>query len=379
MDPDTLEVIPEGVPTSCVESQEVAFSWFSYPVRYNRKAGTLRRTAPYPMLKDFYHGTADDFNQLLPHRVFHSVMMYSWADMQEEITLNDIFNSLNMNQDIQATLGKEPIYQRATSSDSITNGNAAGGIPAGIVGLAEAVSNPFHVWVALTCVIANGVVFYYCLKSARHVYHTDRVQRWVTSGRRKVRKPSVDERVGCAEEVEVPLQDVISRSIPQVNEVAEESQAVIQIKINGQAGSFLFDSGASISLVAPSFLHALGTAFTYSSDINALSVNGDPLLIVGEVMLSVGVGSNPWIDHTFKVFPNCKHDGILGIDLIEKFGPTLIDIRNRRVKIGHEWYRFRSSNGQIKLKVAVLETTNVPARTMVVLEGTLSITVQEGT
>ena len=71
-------------------------------------------------------------------------------------------------------------------------------------------------------------------------------------------------------------------------------------------GFFLFDSGASISLVASSFLRSIGTAFTYSMETNATRVNGDPLNIVGNVQLRIRIGTVS-VNHLFKVFPDCKH------------------------------------------------------------------------
>lgn len=99
--------------------------------------------------------------------------------------------------------------------------------------------------------------------------------------------------------------------------------------------------------------------------------------IVGEAELTFVVGSTTALQ-TFKVFPNCEHDGIIGIDLIELIGPATIDTKNRRLKLDGTWVPFKGTNRAVKPKVAALETVKAPPRAMVVLQGKSAIPAEFG-
>lgn len=94
--------------------------------------------------------------------------------MQGEITLNEIQANLNIRKKVDTALGRAVMLRRFQSGSQ--HGTIVPDVvTAGVVRLAEAVSNPFHMWVSITCLVINLLAFYKYVMSGKQVYRSGRI------------------------------------------------------------------------------------------------------------------------------------------------------------------------------------------------------------
>lgn len=109
--------------------------------------------------------------------------------------------------------------------------------------------------------------------------------------------------------------------------------AMLQIKLNKQPTKALLDTGATISLIHPDLLETLKVKEIKPIAAEGTSISGHPFPLVGLVDLSVKIGRRPLMHHQFHVAPDTPYRALLGLDIVKRLGPILLDVKNNALHL----------------------------------------------
>ena len=137
---------------------------------------------------------------------------------------------------------------------------------------------------------------------------------------------------------------------------------------------FLLDSGAAISVVRLRSLSEEDQQTITKTESSAVSANGTPLDIGGQVKLLVSIGSFT-CEHTFIVIRDLTVDCLLGADFLKKHG-AVIDCKNGTLLLGKHIVPIHTGQQIMPLhtnpvdesvSVIVASTQEIPGRTVQLL------------
>ena len=141
-----------------------------------------------------------------------------------------------------------------------------------------------------------------------------------------------------------------------------EFSVLIDIKLNGKQTNGLLDSGAVSSVIDIWTVYELRLEKSMKSkDSRVYGISREPVHVVGEFELSVDLGDEQVLEHTFEVVNIAGTTCILGRDLLRKLGSTEFEWQTQHVRLGTTW---KNSHATIeggepitRASVAVLEDT----------------------
>jgi len=138
----------------------------------------------------------------------------------------------------------------------------------------------------------------------------------------------------------------------------------------------LVDSGAAISVVRYDTLPENLRSRMKSPSTATVGANGLPLDVVGEIAVTLTMGSFSAVQ-TFSVVRNLTVDWLLGADFLAKHG-AIIDYKEKKLHLGTSTIHLDSRNGShldtnpVSCMVQVWETVEIPGRAVMVVRGVLS-------
>ena len=133
---------------------------------------------------------------------------------------------------------------------------------------------------------------------------------------------------------------------------------------------FLIDSGAAVSVVRLTSLSDDDRKVINKTESSAVSANGTPLDVKGEIKLMVSMGSFT-CEHTFIVICDLAVDYLLGADVLKKY-EAIIDCKSSKLALGahvipiytEQQTRPLSTYFVEKIPVTVIYTQEIPGQTV---------------
>ena len=151
---------------------------------------------------------------------------------------------------------------------------------------------------------------------------------------------------GCGEKGHV-LRDCLKRGgqkggrrILNLNRpgVCTELSVVIPVRINGKLITAILDSGAGPSVIDHYTIRELGLEpLVHNRTSQVYGLSRKPIGVVGSVKLTLDLGDDQVVSHTFQVLRGTATTRILGRDLLKKFQSTEFDWDTHRVRLGNVW------------------------------------------
>ncbi len=151
--------------------------------------------------------------------------------------------------------------------------------------------------------------------------------------------------------------------------------ATIPLKVQGQAVRALLDTGASICLMTQLLARELELPIIEESTLQVVSVSGHSFPLLGIVKPTVQVGAKVIQDHPIHLVADSPHPVLLGLDLLTKLGPLLMDFQQGKLCLYKHQPRPTTDMVQLGADVDILrewpvtlgETIRVPPRVQMVI------------
>lgn len=183
LDPLTMIIFHFGTPADCSRRKYQSLHIFNKVYVYTRGAGTLKRAHSVQPLKLLSFTSTDDFNQILPMQVLEPVILYSWREMTPNSSLSALWHSFHLQTQVFKFLSAG--FTQHTGDHTLAAGQVSRNLVShALSSIIFVLSQPFYLWLFLTCALINCIALY---KLVKYLRKHPKVQQWFPHGWRPFR------------------------------------------------------------------------------------------------------------------------------------------------------------------------------------------------
>lgn len=155
LDPVTLVITHTGTPADCAPTP---IHLDGYLYNYQREKGILRKHGEVDKLKIIQYEYTNTHEKLLTPVIFKPIGMYQWDDLMKEGSLNALLAAQTAQMEIFKSM-TEPLYSDVGDTEEVES-LATNLVQRGMKTIVGALASPFHVWVAITCLLVYAKILW---------------------------------------------------------------------------------------------------------------------------------------------------------------------------------------------------------------------------